>query len=49
MNKDLILNVCIAIAGITIFDQGDFLLNALIGALSILVVRGFIYYCYEDK
>lgn len=49
MSKDLILNLCIAIAGIAIFDQGDFLLNALVGALSILVVRGFIYYCCEDK
>lgn len=49
MNKDLILNVCIATAGIAIFDQGDFLLNVLVGILSILVVRGFIYYCCEDK
>ena len=47
--KDFILNLCIAIAGIAIFDQGDLLLNILVGTLSIVVVRGYIYYCSEKK
>ena len=42
--KDFILNVCIAITGITIFDQSGLLLNVLVGTLSVIVVRGFIHF-----